>query len=682
MKLGQWQVKICDCEGTMKIDRSRLAEGLAADVPDLHRQLCRRELKAFEQEVAGSERVLVACTQEAPLFREVAEEAGHDGALAFVNIRERAGWCDGGASATPKIAALLADAATEVRPAELRSIESDGLCLIYGAGDTALEVAQALSSRLAVTLMLSDADDEMILPPTLNFAVYRGRIVGVAGALGQFDVTVNGHAAMLPSSRRTAAFGDPRDGVRTQCSIILDVSGGAALVPPGAAPDGFLRADPGSPAAVMRAVFEASDLVGSFEKPIYVDYDPTICAHGRSQKIGCRNCLDACPTGAITSQGDQIAVDAAVCGGCGGCAAHCPTGALSYRLPDRAGLVGRIQTLARTYRAAGGTHPVLLVHDETFGLDMINVIARRGRGLPAPVIPLSLQAVTSLGHDALASAFAAGFERVIVLADPKSTESLAPLEAEIALTAAVLDGLGHGGAGRVVVVSEADPTAVEDALYGLPTLPACAEAQIIPLGGKRDVARMALKALADAAPTPAEIVPLPPTAPYGRIAIDTEGCTLCLACVSCCPADALADDPDRPMVRLTEAACVQCGLCATICPEKVITLDPRLNLAPEAMQPVVLYEEEPFTCTECGKPFAAKSTIDRIAKQLAGQHWMFQSDDRIAMLKMCEDCRVRVQVTKESHPMAMGERPQPRTTEDYKKADAAGLSIEDFLKRD
>jgi heterodisulfide reductase subunit A-like polyferredoxin len=50
----------------------------------------------------------VACTQEAPLFAEVAEEAGFEGTLRFANIRETAGWSEDGARAAPKMAALLA----------------------------------------------------------------------------------------------------------------------------------------------------------------------------------------------------------------------------------------------------------------------------------------------------------------------------------------------------------------------------------------------------------------------------------------------------------------------------------------------------------------------------------------------------------------------------------------------
>ena len=74
--------------------------------------------------------------------------------------------------------------------------------------------------------------------------------------------------------------------------------------------DGYLRADPGDPAAVLRAVLKARDLVGSFDKPRYITFTEDLCAHSRSKIVGCHRCLDLCPTGAITPNGDHVAIDA------------------------------------------------------------------------------------------------------------------------------------------------------------------------------------------------------------------------------------------------------------------------------------------------------------------------------------------------------------------------------------
>ena len=99
--------------------------------------------------------------------------------------------------------------------------------------------------------------------------------------------------------------------------------------------DGYLRADPSNPAAVLRAVIKARDLVGTFDKPRYIAFTEELCAHSRSRIVGCSRCLDLCPTGAIAPAGDHVAIDATICAGCGQCAAVCPTGAAAYTLSRR-----------------------------------------------------------------------------------------------------------------------------------------------------------------------------------------------------------------------------------------------------------------------------------------------------------------------------------------------------------
>jgi ferredoxin len=672
------RVLLCNCAKTMEVDGAAIGAALACGAIQVHSQLCRSEVAAYQTALAEGD-MLVACTQEAPLFRELAEEAGSASELTFTNIRERAGWTEGG-PATAKIAALLAAAMQPVKPAHLKTIESGGLCVVYGAGQQALDAARLLAARLAVTLVLTGAED-LLLPTLLDFAIYRGRLVQVSGSLGHFDIVLDGYAPILPSSRAAAEFLMPRDGARSRCSIIIDLSGEPAPLTGWAKRDGYLKADPDDPAAIARTLFEASDLVGTFEKPIYVTYDPDICAHGRSNIVGCSNCLDACPAGAITSQGDIVAVDSGICGGCGACASHCPTGAVSYAYPDRGDLIRRVETLIKVYGEAGGKQPVLLFHEEREGTEILGAMARLGRGLPTNVLPVALQAAGMPGHDIFAAALAAGATAIAVLTNPLNADDYGSLAREVELVNTVTAALGDQAGARVHVLSERDPDAVETALWALnPAGPISATA-LEPVGGKRDIARTALDLLRDAFDGAPEVVPLSADSPYGRIAIDTTGCTLCLACISACPVGALGDNPDRPEVRFTEAACVQCGLCAKTCPEKVITLVPQLNLSTAAMQPETLNFEEPFECIRCGKPFGVKSSVERIAAQLAG-HSMFQGSGRADLIKMCDDCRIKAQAEMQEAPFAASARPRTRTTDDYLKARKKGLSLEDFINED
>ena len=108
--------------------------------------------------------------------------------------------------------------------------------------------------------------------------------------------------------------------------------------------------------------------------------------------------------------------------------------------------------------------------------------------------------------------------------------------------------------------------------------------------------------------------------------VDTGKCTLCLSCVSACPAAALADNPEKPQLRFIEKNCVQCGLCATTCPEQAITLQPRLWLADggrSRKQARVIAQAQPWLCVKCQKPFGTLRAIENMITRLGG-HPAFQ----------------------------------------------------------
>jgi ferredoxin len=447
---------------------------------------------------------------------------------------------------------------------------------------------------------------------------------------------------------------------------MLDISGGAPLFTVPDLRDGYLRADPGDPAAVLKAVLKARDLVGSFDKPRYVTFTADLCAHSRSRIVGCTRCLDLCPAGAIAPAGDHVAIDAHVCAGCGQCAAACPTGAAEYALPPADTLLRRLRMLLTTYREAGGRHPVVLIHDDEHGTSLIDALARFGDGLPANVLPLAVNEVTQVGLEAVAAGFAYGAVAMRFLLRTRPRHDVAGLTKTLALAEPILLGLGFG-AGRAATIETDDPDALGAALRAIAVQDGAPRpASFLAVGAKRDVMRLALRELQRAAPAPVDVVALPQGAPFGAVEVNAAGCTLCLACVSACPTGALLDDPERPMLRFAEDACVQCGLCKATCPEKVITLTPQLDFRAATASARVLKEEEPFHCIRCGKPFGVKSTIERVTAKLEGKHWMFQnSAQRLDVIKMCEDCRVVAITEQQFDPYGAPPRPKVRTTEDY-----------------
>jgi ferredoxin len=567
-------------------------------------------------------------------------------------------------AAGPKIAALIAAAAEPQSQTPLVTFTSEGVVLIYGRDAQAVEAGELLKSHLDVTVLITPPA-ALVPPRASEFPIAKGKIRFAKGYLGAFEITVDDFAQPPPSSRGTLTFGPSRDGAMSRCDIVIDLSGGPALFPGTDLRDGYLRADPGNPAAVLSILMKARDLVGTFDKPRYITFNENICAHSRSRIIGCTRCLDLCPAGAIVPAGDHVALDANICAGCGQCAAACPTGAAVYAVPPSDELLRKLRTLLLTYRDAGGAQAIVLFHDESHGAPLIDALARAGDGLPANVLPVPVNEVTQIGLEAIAALFAYGACAVRLLLRARPRHDVLGLTRTLALSESIMSGLGFGS-GRIATIEVDDPDLLGAALSDIPTIATTSRpGTFLPMGDKRGVLRFALRELHRAAPQPVDVIALPANAPFGAVEVDTDGCTLCLSCVSACPTHALSDDAERPMLRFSEEACVQCGLCVATCPEQVITLKPQLDFRNGAGGMRILKEEEPFRCVRCRKPFGVKSTIEQVLAKLADRHWMFKgAPERLELIKMCEDCRVGFISEKDFDPYAAPRAPV-RTTEDY-----------------
>ena len=312
-------ILICSCEDTMPLDRAAVERGCRGAKVLTGRQLCRAELEKFRAAAAGDVPLIVGCTQEAPLFAETAEGAD----VTYANIRETAGWSKDASAAGRRSRRCL-------RPREpmpetpFISFTSEGVALIYGRDEQAIEAGRLLKDHLDVTVLIKPPAD--VTPPRVtDFPVVKGTIRSAKGHLGAFELTVDDYAQPAPSSRGKLVFSSSRDGAVSHCDLVLDLSGGTPLFTASDLRDGYLRADPGDGAAVLKAVLAARDLVGTFDKPRYVDFTAELCTHSRSGIVGCTRCLDLCQTGAITPAGDHVAIDAL----------SARAAAMCRRLPDR-----------------------------------------------------------------------------------------------------------------------------------------------------------------------------------------------------------------------------------------------------------------------------------------------------------------------------------------------------------
>jgi ferredoxin len=691
MALQDKTIKLCSCNGTMALDAKALAAALKQGAPLIvNTELCRKEAGLFQAALGESE-VLVACTQEAALFAELAQAAEAKGKLDFVNIRETAGWSAEGKRATPKIAALLAMAALpEPEPVPSVEYKSGGQILVIGPSAAALDWARRLAESLEPSVLITRQEGGE-LPVDRGYPIWSGKPLRVSGHLGAFEVEwqqenpidlelctrcnacldacpenaidftyqidldkCKAHRKCVAACGAIGAvdFSRAERARRETFDLVLDLSREPLLNMPDL-PQGY--AAPGrDPLTQALAAAKLAQLVGEFDKPRFFQYRESICAHGRSGKTGCTRCLDVCSTAAIRADGDHVKVDPHLCAGCGGCAMVCPSGAMTYaylRAPD---FGRRLKTLLGTFGEAGGKDACILIHDLEQGRALTYGAGRRairgGKGLPARVLPMAVYHTASIGIDALLGAVCYGASQIVIVMDEGKPDAYAAaLEEQMRFAQAILAGLGYTGT-HFRVLRPADAAALEAALWALAPAQGVAKAATFNLSAeKRTTLDFAFEHLAKHARTPSEHIALPAGAPFGALTVNKDTCTLCKACIGACPEGALLDAPETPSLRFIERNCVQCGLCERTCPEDAIRLVPRLLLGAAAKNPVVLNEAEPFNCVRCGKPFGTRQMVDNMLGKL-GAHSMFAGEGALKRLQMCGDCRVvdMMQNTKEA----------------------------------
>ncbi len=501
---------------------------------------------------------------------------------------------------------------------------SDGRLVIIGPVHQAVPIAEQLLNQLSAIAIVNPGAADQHPAHDDRILLLHAEVNKVEGHLGAFQVQLRDCSKQ--SLSLLAILGRSWSSI----DMILDLSD-TPLLDAEISPPGYF-ATRGESDKLDTFLPEIPELVGKFEKPRYFQYDPSICVHARNQQTACTRCIDACPTLAIHSIGEQIQVDPYLCQGGGSCAAVCPSGAIQYIYPALADLLGRIRQVLKNYRQAQG-------HDAR----IIFVNAQQGEALYAQLasleenlLPIILDELGALDLAIMLNTLSYGAQQVIVAMDASSPLRVRDtLQQQYTLATGFLTGLGYS-THRILITDQAS----------LATLPVVTDdpipaARYGSFSEKRTMIRLALEHLHKNAPQQLKTLPLYSQAPFGEIRVDPLACTLCLACTGVCPTRALLSGNESPQLNFIEDYCVQCGLCEQTCPENAIRRHPRYLFDEEARRARrTLYAEAPFHCISCGKPFATQRIIDRMQERLSG-HWMFGNERALRRLKMCDDCRIK-----------------------------------------
>ena len=256
------------------------------------------------------------------------------------------------------------------------------------------------------------------------------------------------------------------------------------------------------------------------------------------------------------------------------------------------------------------------------------------------------------------------YEKIYILTDPRLASEHVHIPLQLDLVKSMIKGVVKSfNEDFVEIIDIQDPQEISNIIYNNKNGLKIKTQPFNPLGKPRGIVRVAMQSL-QKNNHKKQLIELPKGSPYGTLDVDKEKCTICLSCVSACPASALQDHPDTPQLSFREDACLQCGICVATCPEKAIKLVPQYNINDDTMAAKVIIEDTPFDCISCGKTFGSTKSIERIVNKLSN-HSMFKNQKKKEILKMCEDCRVGAMFEEKNKMMDVGERPKPRTTDDY-----------------
>lgn len=518
--------------------------------------------------------------------------------------------------------------------------ESAGRLLVIGAEHAppgAIETLEAAELQCYLLIKQVVVIDEAADSLRDKFVTFQADHCEISGYLGSFTILVE---------RNTRRFNLGKTaGIQSGCfDLVLEFST-APTIPAEIPPPGYywVPAEGANETQLQRAVEEIPAMVGNFQKPKYFNYNPDICAHNRSGITACTRCIDVCPTDAIKSIGELIEVDSYLCQGGGACSTACPTGAITYAYPPSANLLEILRHLILTYRQSGGTNAHILFFDQEHGKPLVQ---ESFDSLSENILPVEVEEVGSLGLDVLFGLLAYGASGAIILCRNVAASVRTELKEQITILDAMMHGMGFEGSSIELLESNTVGT-LSNLIRPFQSALKVDSAKFMPTGLKRTDIQFAVDHLHVHSPLKPESLLLPAHAPFGEIQVDVLTCTLCMGCVSVCPASALEAGGEVPLLSFIENNCVQCGMCEKSCPESSITRRQRYVFGADSrLRSKTLNEDAPFHCTKCGKPFASKAMLTRMKDKLKG-HWMFTNPQAFARLEMCDECRVKDMFTEE-----------------------------------
>lgn len=323
---------------------------------------------------------------------------------------------------------------------------------------------------------------------------------------------------------------------------------------------------------------------------------PQRCVTVRNRNASCRRCAEACTSGAISLEDNNLVIDPDKCIGCGTCATRCPTCALEARRPNDMELQRAVMTAARANNnvaviacreivmaAEGLVDTAKVVGVECLGRvdeSLISALAAAGVSKVVLVqgncprcdhaVGLTTAQEVAATANALMKAWGCPMETVLSQRFPKSCRSVqakgydesrrnfffrakddAVDMARIAATEAVREELHMSEPEQPRYIKVMDDG----------TLP-----HFLP--DRRERLLDNLAQLGDPAPGLIE------TRLWGHVIIDVDLCQSCQMCATFCPTGAIMkfEEGDQMGIDHFPGDCVKCRCCQDVCAHDALTI--------------------------------------------------------------------------------------------------------------
>jgi ferredoxin len=666
MKLG---VFLCTCNSTMDIDFRNVRKSIKKEVEIVETvdQLCQRDLDYIVDDVRRLDLdaiLIAACTEKRRIFEQVTSGFGCDTYL--LNLREHCGWVHGKREGTEKAKSMIKAAIsyaemeeTLPRPEKI-DVKVGYEVLVVGSEENgALEVAKSLSDVAYVHLLTNNVH-EWCDEPELHI----GSLKGITGEIGDFDVEIERDIDLEKCiSCGLCVDACPKNAIHYDAVYTIDEAcdecGDCVKVCPTGAIEfhnqevlhvgqilvvdkdwhgpnyfGIYKADDYEDA--LRKAPELVSNLGEIGKEKYLGLELKRCASGRSNLIGCEYCLP-CPHEAIMRDGVKMVFSDMRCLGCGLCASLCPLSVPQLRNYPNQLLYSQIESLL-----SEDLRPKVLLFTDQENVEKLNATGRKKIHYPA-VVPLFVPSVDMVSEAHILSAFERGADGVILWECENSHHE--QIESAVTFAQKTLSAFDLGD--RVLLLGDAQFD-VEDFAKKVTNF----VTQLSPSSirkkkpmeidftkPKRDILLSLIQTLRLKTGVLPTLIEENTSYPFADLSINSQ-CTLCNACVTMCPTNALSKDDTK--IDFVYGHCIACGMCKQACPEEAIALKPVLDfsqLAEEGSKKLV--EIEFIACAGCGELFMPKSAFERmgqILKEGKGEGEL-NIEERLDLLRYCKKCR-------------------------------------------